>query len=151
MGLTVGGVTLYFSHRGDRDPATGGTAVKFDTEATYRLKARTMDALGTWESGYLGDCPLTGRAMFLTEQAAIDYAIRTGDRHATGKVDGAHAPLSKRDGGTRIVLTDARAQQLLGSGITPGTEGCRSMDTGDRAGITADIRRVRQAVERLSN
>lgn len=124
--------------------------MKPDTEATYYLKADTMDALGTWDTGFLGICPGTKRKMFLTEQAAIDYAIATGDRWVTGKVDGAHAPLSKRDGGTRIVLTDARWQQNLGHGITPGTEGCRSRDTRDRAGITEAIRRVREAIRKLS-
>jgi hypothetical protein len=125
--------------------------VKQDTEATYMLKADTMDALGTWETGALGTCPLTGRKMFLTPQAAVDYALRTGDRWVTGNVDGAHAPTSKRDGGTRIVLTHGRAQQLLGDGVTPGTEGCRSRDTRDRAGVAEAVRRVRDAVARLSN
>lgn len=125
--------------------------MKPDTEATYILKADTMDALGTWETGYLGVCPLTGRAMFLTPQAAIDYALATGDRWVTGNVDGAHAPTSKRDGGTRIVLTHGRAQQLLGDGVTPGTDGCPSRDTRDRAGVTVAVKRVREAVDRLSD
>ncbi len=121
-----------------RDPNTKRTSV---------LRWLAMTNLGSWDTGYLGVCPLTGRAMFLTERAArraaivatldalgIDAAevaevIDAAVGSVTGRTDGAHAPVAKANGGTRIVLTDADAQQAVGDADTLGTDDAPSIDT----------------------
>ena len=118
-----------------------------NTKRTQVLRWLTLTALGSWLTGYLGVCPLTGRAMYLTERAARRAAIVAAltalgidaDAHGetidaatdsvTGRTDGAHAPLAKAHGGTRIVLTDADAQQSVGDADTLGTDDAPSIDT----------------------
>lgn len=144
-----------------------------NTERTQVLRAVAMDTLDSWGDGYLGICPLTGRRMFLTERAARvattadaikEYAhehggyitdamaFRLAEQSAdrvTGRTDGAHAPTARAHGGTRLVLTDADAQQALGDADTLGTEDVPSIDTRTVRGVAEAKRRVAEARRRL--
>lgn len=144
-----------------------------NTEKTQVLRALALDTLDSWGTGYLGICPLTGKRMFLTERAARiavtadaikEYAFEHGgyltDAMAfalaeqladtvTGRTDGAHAPTARANGGTRIVLTDADAQQEIGDGDTIGTDDAPSIDTGTVRGVAEAKRRVSEARRRL--
>ncbi len=125
-----------------------------------KLIALTLTLLGSWATGYLGICPLTGKRMWLTEKAATRDALLwalaqvgvTGDAaealadeaagRVTGSVDAAHAPVAASKGGHRMVLTDARAQQALGDGITPHTEDALSIDDRETKGATDAAKKV---------
>lgn len=144
-----------------------------DTSKTQVLRAVALDTLDSWGTGYLGICPITGKRMFLTERAArvavladcikeraYEYGGYITDETAfalaetladkvTGSTDGAHAPTAKAHGGTRIVLTDADAQQALGDADTLGTDESPSIDTRTVRGVAEAKRRVSEARKRL--